>query len=360
MTMMTSTPTFNEAKAAGFADRFLAGLNEAGLMLMISVGHRTGLFDTMDGMSWATSPQIAEAAGLNERYVREWLGAMVTGRVIDYRPADQTYRLPAEHARWLTRRVSPENLAVTAQFISVLGGVESQVVEKFKTGGGVHYGCFHRFHETMAEESSQTVVAALHDHILPLADGLANDLDRGIDVIDVGCGAGRAVCAMAEAYPRSRFVGYDLCEDAIAMARQHAEARGLTNVRFAARDLMTLDEAEQYDLVTAFDIVHDQKDPAGVLSVIHRILRPGGTFLMQDIAGSSYLEKNMSHPVGAFTYTISTMHCMTVSLAQGGAGLGTMWGEELAEQMLQEAGFTAIEKRKLPHDFMNVYYLMNK
>jgi ubiquinone/menaquinone biosynthesis C-methylase UbiE len=360
MTTMTTPSHFNEAKSAGFADRFLAGVNEAAVMLMVSVGHRTGLFDTMDGMDWATSPRIAEDANLNERYVREWLGAMVTGRVIDYRADDQSYRLPAEHARWLTRRVTPENLAITAQFFSVLGGVESQVVEKFKSGGGVHYHCFHRFHETMAEESSQTVVAALQDHIVPLADGLANDLARGIDVVDVGCGAGRAACALAEAYPQSRFVGYDLCEDAIAMARESAEARGITNIRFEARDLMTLDGSEQFDLVTAFDIVHDQKDPAGVLDVIHRVLRPGGTFLMQDIAGSSYLEKNMDHPLGPFTYTISTMHCMTVSLAQGGAGLGTMWGEELAERMLEEAGFTNLEKHKLAHDFMNVYYVMSK
>jgi len=98
----------------------------------------------------------------------------------------------------------------------------------------------------------------------------------------------------------------------------------------------------------------------GVLGLIHRILKPGGTFLMQDIAGSSYLEKNLDHPLGAFTYTISTMHCMTVSLAQGGAGLGTMWGEELAERMLNDAGFKQIEKHKLDHDFINVYYVMRR
>jgi 2-polyprenyl-3-methyl-5-hydroxy-6-metoxy-1,4-benzoquinol methylase len=352
--------TFDETKAEAFAERFVAGLNEASLMMMFSVGHRTGLFDAMDGRDWSTSPQIAEAAGLDERYVREWLGAMVTGKVVDYRVDDATYRLPAEHARWLTRSASPENLAVTSQWISVLGCVESRIVETFKTGGGLGYECFHRFHETMAEESSQTVVSALQEHILPLDDGLSGRLEAGIRVLDVGCGSGRAACRLAEAFPASQFTGYDLCQDAVKAANELARQRGLTNVRFVVKDITHLDEPEAYDLVTAFDIVHDQKDPAAVLASIFSVLKPDGTFLMQDIAGSSYLEKNIDHPIGPFGYTVSTMHCMTVSLAQGGAGLGTMWGEELAEKMLTEAGFTGITKHKLEHDFINVYFVMGK
>jgi 2-polyprenyl-3-methyl-5-hydroxy-6-metoxy-1,4-benzoquinol methylase/uncharacterized protein YndB with AHSA1/START domain len=354
------TPEWDEAKSEAFSDGFIAALNASSLMMMSSIGHRTGLFDTMDGMSWSTLQQIAEAAGLNDRYVREWLGAMVTGGVVEYRPTVQTYRLPAEHARWLTRRVSPDNLSVTAQWISVLGCVETRIVEKFKTGGGLHYECFERFHETMAEESAQTVVAALQDHILPLSEGLADQLQKGIAVVDVGCGSGRAACSLAEAFPASTFTGYDLVEEAIEAATSLGRERGLDNATFLVKDITTLDEPERYDLVTAFDIVHDQKDPVTVLSNIYSLLKPGGTFLMQDIAGSSYLEKNLDHPIGPFGYTVSTMHCMTVSLAQGGAGLGTMWGEELAEKMLADAGFTKLVKHKLPHDFINVYYVMKK
>jgi 2-polyprenyl-3-methyl-5-hydroxy-6-metoxy-1,4-benzoquinol methylase len=285
---------------------------------------------------------------------------MVTGEVVEYRSTDQTYRLPAEHARWLTRRVTPENLSVTAQWISVLGCVETRIIEKFKTGGGLHYECFERFHEAMAEESAQTIVAALRDHILPLSEGLADRLRKGIAVLDVGCGWGRAACSMAEAFPESTFTGHDLCEDAIEAAISLAREKGLENVTFLAKDITNLDETERYDLVTAFDIVHDQKDPVTVLSNIHSVLKAGGTFLMQDIAGSSYLENNLDHPIGPFGYTVSTMHCMTVSLAQGGAGLGTMWGEELAEEMLTDAGFSGLVKHKLPHDFINVYYVMKK
>jgi 2-polyprenyl-3-methyl-5-hydroxy-6-metoxy-1,4-benzoquinol methylase len=352
--------TFDEARAEAFAERFLGALNESSLVVMLSVGHRTGLFDAMDGLDWSTSGEIAKAARLDERYVREWLGAMVSSRVVEYRPEAKTYLLPAEHARWLTRKASPENLAVTSQWLSVIGAVESEIVECFKSGGGVPYEAYHRFHETMAEESAQTVVAALHDHILPLSPGLAAQLEEGIRVLDVGCGSGRAACALAEAYPKSTFTGYDLCEEAVVAANAHATAEGLTNATFRTHDITHLEEPGAYDLVTAFDIVHDQKDPETVLANVHSVLKPGGTFLMQDIAGSSHLEKNLDHPIGAFGYTISTMHCMTVSLAQGGAGLGTMWGEELAEEMLKEAGFTDLEKHKLEHDFINVYYVMSR
>jgi 2-polyprenyl-3-methyl-5-hydroxy-6-metoxy-1,4-benzoquinol methylase len=279
---------------------------------------------------------------------------------MEYDPEGKTYRLPAEHARWLTRRASPDNLSVTAQWISVLGCVESRIVEKFQTGGGLHYECFERFHQTMAEESAQTVVAALQDHILPLAEGLDDQLQQGIAVLDVGCGSGRAACSLARTFPASKFTGYDLCEEAIAAGAALAREQGLDNATFVAKDITALGEREEYDLVTAFDIVHDQKDPVAVLENIHSVLETGGTFIMQDIAGSSYLEKNLDHPIGPFGYTISTMHCMTVSLSQGGAGLGTMWGEELAERMLTDAGFTGIVKHKLEHDFINVYYVMKK
>jgi 2-polyprenyl-3-methyl-5-hydroxy-6-metoxy-1,4-benzoquinol methylase len=211
---------------------------------------------------------------------------MVTGKVADYRPTDRMYMLPAEHARWLTRKATPENLAVTSQWISVMGCVESRIVDKFKSGGGVPYECFERFHETMAEESAQTVVAALQDHILPLSGGLADRLEEGSKALDVGCGSGRAACAMAKAFPASLFTGYDLCEDAIAAADVLAQEQGLSNVTFLVKDITELEEPEAYDLVTAFDIVHDQKDPAAVLANIHSVLKVGGTFLMQDIAGS--------------------------------------------------------------------------
>jgi cyclopropane fatty-acyl-phospholipid synthase-like methyltransferase len=195
---------------------------------------------------------------------------------------------------------------------------------------------------------------------LPLVEGLAEELHRGIDVLDIGCGAGRALCRMAAEYPNSRFVGYDLCEEAVTAARAEAHRHGLNNVRFETRDVSRIGEKDTFDLITAFDAIHDQAKPDAVLREIVAALRPGGTFLMQDILASSHLEKNLDNPIATFLYTISTMHCMTVSLAQGGAGLGTCWGRELAEKMLRDAGLRDIRVEKLPHDDMNYYYIARK
>ncbi len=347
----------DQAKSDAFAEKMLGVLNGAGLAMMSAIGHRTGLFDAMAGLASATSAAIAAKAGLNERYVREWLGAMVTGRIVEYDATAATYVLPPEHAAHLTRDGSGENIAGTTQWISVLGGVESDIVECFSTGGGVPYEKFDRFHEVMAQETNQTVHEGLLENVLPLARGVRQRLEQGIDVLDVGCGSGAAMCLLAETFPASCFRGYDLCDEAIDAARREANDRKADNVRFETRDITALGEPASYDLVTAFDVIHDQKDPAAVLREIHTALRPEGTFLMVDIAASTYLEKNLDHPLGSFLYTISTMHCMTVSLAQGGAGLGTMWGEERALQMLGEAGFTDVDVSRLPHDILNNYYV---
>jgi 2-polyprenyl-3-methyl-5-hydroxy-6-metoxy-1,4-benzoquinol methylase len=352
--------TLNQAKAQAFADRMLDTLNKAAAALMISVGHRAELFDTLAELPPATCERIAKAAGLNERYVREWLGAMVTAQIVDYDPAAGTYFLPREHAAFLTRAASPNNLAVPAQFIPVLASVENEIVESFRSGGGVSYSSYPRFHEVMAEESNQTVVSGLTDAILPLVTGLSDDLREGIDVMDVGCGRGRALILMARTFPKSRFTGYDFSEEAIAEAGAEAARQGLDNVRFDARDVAQLDEPERYDLITAFDAIHDQAAPRKVLRAIARALRPGGVFLMQDIFASSHVHKNIDHPLGTFTYTVSCLHCMTVSLALGGEGLGAAWGEEKALELLAEAGFSRVEVKRLPHDIVNNYYIARR
>ncbi|HZA47259.1 MAG TPA: class I SAM-dependent methyltransferase [Rubrobacter sp.] len=355
-----TTHELDQHRAEAFAERMLAVLNDGALALMTSIGHRTGLFDAMAGLPPSTSEQIAEAADLNERYVREWLAAMVVGRIVEHNSESETYQLPGEHAAFLVRAATPDNLAVTAQFIPLMGSVEDGILESFKKGGGLPYSCFPRFHEVMAEDSGQTVVAALTDTILPLVPGLTGRLEEGIEVMDVGCGSGRALNLLARTFPNSRFVGYDFSEDAISRARAEATEHATTNVRFEVRDAAALGEETRYDLITTFDAIHDQAKPAAVLKGIAAALRADGVYLMQDIAGSSYVHNNMDHPLGAFLYTISTNHCMTVSLAQGGAGLGTMWGEEKAREMLNEAGFGEVEVKQLPHDFVNSYYIAKK
>ena len=355
-----SANAYDQQKADDFLKRLVTVYNGGALALMCSVGHRTGLFDTMADMPPATSSQIAEAAGLNERYVREWLGAMVTGRIVEYDLDKETYHLPAEHAAILTRAVGSDNLALYMQYIGMLGSVEDQIVDCFHNGGGVPYPAFARFHEVMAEDSNETVVAALVDSILSIVPGLIEALHSGIQVLDIGCGMGRAVNRMAQVFPNSHFSGYDFSEEAVAVGQAEAETKGLSNTHFAAKDVVAFDEPAQYDLITTFDVIHDQAQPARVLRNIARALKSDGVYLMQDIAASSYVHKNLKHPIGPFLYTISTMHCMTVSLAQGGEGLGAMWGKEKALEMLAEAGFTNTEVHELPHDPTNYYYVSTK
>jgi len=355
-----TTQDLDEGKTEEFGERMVGVLNDGALALMTSIGHRTGLFDAMAGMPPSTSEGISSAADLSERYVREWLGAMVVGGIVEHDSESRTYSLPLEHAALLTRDAAPDNFAAFMQYIGVLGSVEDRIVESFRKGGGVPYSAFPRFQEVMAEDSGQTVLPALLDHILPLVPGLTGRLEEGIEVLDVGCGSGRALNLMARAFPNSRFTGYDLSEEGISRGRAEAERNGASNIRFEVKDASKLDEAEGYDLITTFDAVHDQAKPAVVLEGIASALKPDGVYLMQDIAGSSHVHNNLDHPLGPFLYTVSTMHCMTVSLAQNGDGLGAMWGEEKAREMLGEAGFENVEVKQLPHDFQNSYYIVTR
>ena len=351
---------FDRAAAEAFAEQVSQKINDGAVAVMLSVGHKLGLLDTLARLGPVTSHELADEAGLAERYVREWLAVIVTGGIAHYRPASATYVLPGEHAACLTRGAALGNLAVYAQTVALIGDIEDRLLDCFRTGEGTTYGDYPCFHQFMEEDSEQTVVGALFDTILPLVEGANEQLEQGIDVLDAGCGRGRALIALAERFPRSRFVGYDLCEDAIAYARHQATERELSNVCFEVVDLTDLDEANVYDLVLSFDAIHDQKSPQGLLNRLHGALKPGGRYLVQDIGGSARLENNLEFPMAPLLYAISCAHCTPISLGQGGDGLGTMWGWETAEAMLSEAGFKGIERSVFPHDPMNVWFVSTK
>jgi ubiquinone/menaquinone biosynthesis C-methylase UbiE len=317
----------------------------------------------MRGLPPATVGEIASQAGLNERYVREWLGAMVTGRVVVVDAEGRRYSLPAEHAAFLTRPGGADNIAVFAQYIALMGSVEDDIVECFEKGGGVPYSKMPRFHEVMAEDSGQSVLSSLESHVLPLIPGVLDRLKTGIQMLDVGCGRGRIINRLAGLFPGSRFTGIDLSSEAVQFAWGEAADRKLRNVEFIVADLSDFDakaEHEAFDFVTTFDAIHDQAKPLNVLKGIYRALKGDGVYLMQDIKGSSEHHKNMNHPIAPFLYTVSCMGCMTVSLAQGGEGLGAMWGEEKTREYLERAGFSSVEKHELAHDIQNNWYVVKK
>lgn len=345
-------------KARLFGQRLFAIYTDGLLSLMIDIGHRTGLFEAA-ARGPATSEELASKAGLWERYVREWLGAMVTGGVFQYDAVTGRYSLPAEHAARLTGETM-YNMAPLSRVVSLLARHTEGVAGAFRKGGGVPYAQFGpEFAELMDEANRHTYDAFLISHYLPSAPELPQRLQDGIRVADIGCGSGHCVNLMAKEYPRSQFFGYDIAGDALARARAEAQALGLTNVTFQVLDAASLPPEPQYELITAFDTIHDQASPAEVLRRIHQALAPGGVLLMVDINADSDLAGNISNPLAPFLYSLSVLHCLTVSLAQGGAGLGALWGRQTALRMLGEAGFGRVDVEEAP-DNMNAIYVCRK
>lgn len=349
-------PLVREA-ADAFAERLFDFYTGGMLTYMIDIGLHTGLLDVL-ARHTGTSHEIAERADLHERYVREWLGAMAAAEVVRYDPATTTYALPAAHAACLTGR-GASNVAPVSRMITLLAAHVGDVARAFREGGGVPYERYRpEFTDVMDGLNRAIFDEALVHGWLPLADGLADRLAAGARVADVGCGTGHALVLLAQAFPASTFVGYDIAEEAIARAR--AEAEGLTNVHFEVRDAAQLTVDDPFDVVVAFDAIHDQAAPAAVLQRIHRALAPGGTVFIVDIDASSDLVDNIGHPLAPFLYATSVLHCLMVSLAEDGAGLGTVWGRQLARRMLADAGFVDVETHDAPADPLNVIHIARR
>ncbi len=357
--MTTDMPALDEARVEQFAGRLLATYTEATVTLMIDAASRTGLLDAL-AAGEGTSTDVADRAGLVERYVRECLGALVTGGIVEYDPATGRYALPPEHAVCLTGPGSL-NLAPFARLNTLLARHIDGVTRAFREGGGVPYEAFRpEFTDMMDTLSRGLLDEQLIAGILPATGDLPARLAVGTRVADIGCGTGHAVNLMARAHPRSSFVGYDLAPDAITRARAEAAEWGLVNASFDVQDVRQLPTDPPLGAVFAFDAIHDQADPAGVLARVHAALEPGGVFVMLDVKAASALEDNVGNPFAPWIYGVSTLHCLTVSLAQGGAGLGTAWGEQLAQQMLAEAGFVDLTVHDVPDDPFDTVYVAHK
>ena len=340
---MDAATTIDPAKADEFAGQLLSIYTGSMLTYMVDIGNRTGLFIAAAGGP-ATSDQLARRAGLTERYVREWLGAMVTGGVVVYDPADGMYFLPPERAAVLTD--GPLNLAPMAALSTHLGKHVHQVAHAFREGGGVAYAEYRpEFTDVMDGISRVFFDGALIDRYLPMVPSLTEQLRAGARVADIACGTGHALVLLARTFPASRFTGYDLDEGAVVRARAEAAGAQLRNVTFHVRDAATLTVDEPFDVVFVFDAVHDQVDPVAVLDRIHAALAAGGLFFMKEPRATDNLEDNLTNPMAPMLYGTSTLHCMTVSLAHGGAGIGTMFGEQRARNMLNRAGFVDINVR---------------
>ena len=349
------TTSLDETRVAAFGEQLVGAYVGGMVTLMVDLASRTGLLDAL-ATGPGTSAEVASRAGLAERYVRECLGSLVTAGIAEYDPESRRYSLPPEHALLLTGEGSL-NMAPISRLVTSLAPHVTDVARVSRTGGGVPYEAYRpEFTDVMDGISRGLMDGQLLDGILPLTGELPDRLTAGVRAVEVGCGTGHALNLMARAYPRSSFTGYDLAQDAIDRARAEAAAWGLTNASFEVLDVARLPSDPPSTAVFAFDAIHDQADPAGVLSRVRAALEPGGWFVMMDIKAASALEGNVGNPMAPWLYAVSTLHCMTVSLAQGGAGLGTVWGEQLARRMLDEAGFVDVAVHDVPDDpFDSVY-----
>jgi 2-polyprenyl-3-methyl-5-hydroxy-6-metoxy-1,4-benzoquinol methylase len=343
-----------------YAYRIARTLNNGFIALMISVGHRTGLFDVMASVPPSTSGEIAAAAGLAERYVREWLAAMTSAHIIDHDARTSTYYLHIEYAAVLSRGAGSDNLAPAAQILALVASVEDQVVEGFRSGGGISAQAYDRLSEIVSAEKRRLVDESYVETLLEFIPGMHARLTRGATVLDAGCGDGAVLNVMARMFPRSTFRGFDLSPKAIMRAREAAAEADLDNVELKQADVATLDEQRAYDLVLALESVHELSFPRIALRRFVAALKTDGIFLMQEIAASSHVSRNIDHPFAPMLYALSTLHSLPIALGQEGEALGRMWGKERAIQLLGEAGFRNLRFDAMAGDALSYYCVAMK
>ncbi len=343
----------DKEKAQRFARKLLDIYTGSVLTQLIDIGAGTGLFEA--ATAGGTSEEIATRAGLNERYVREWLGAMTTGGLVVHDSAAGTYSLPAEHSLLLTPG-SPRNLAPMGQLLDNLVMHLPSIAGCVRHGGGIPESAY--WPELHA--GLDVIWRAIYDEqlvsgFLGLDLRILERLESGCRVADVGCGTGHAVNVMAKHFPKSEFVGFDTSSPAIAKAIEESRSLGYRNAHFEVLDVGQLPTEPGFDLITAFDVIHDLAHPHGALRRIAKALRPAGIFLMMEFKFSSHPDRNVGNPFAPLYYGLSLLHCVPVSLAEAGTGLGVIWGTERARKDLAEAGFSEVALYDSPRPQNCVY-----
>ncbi len=346
--MGDDSKTIDWNKTRKFLNQITTDLGAAMLGALTYIGDRLGIFRALSSGEWLTSEELSRRTGLSERYLREWLGAMAAAGYVLYEPKERAYMMPAEHAMVLANEDSPFFMGGFIQMVVPNVTMAPRVADAFRTGKGVSQSEYppETFH-AMERSSAGMYRHQLIRKWLPTMPHVVEALGAGATAADVGCGSGRAAITLAKAFPNTRVYGYDVHPVSIERARAGAEAAGVSDrVTFEVRDGTRLPEA-RFDFVSTFDVVHDSADPAALLRSIRRSLKPNGTYLMLEMKVSPNVEENINAK-GRMMYSVSTLYCMTVSLAEGGAGIGAMMGEPKARELTTEAGFGQF--RRLPID----------
>ncbi|MGH9256731.1 MAG: class I SAM-dependent methyltransferase [Vicinamibacterales bacterium] len=353
---MQTQAVLDQTKVDQFVGKVLGDTSATLVTLLATIGDRLGLFKELAASGPVTSVDFASRTGLNERYAREWLGGMATAGYIDYDSATQRFTLPPEHAPALANEGGPFFFGGVHEMLPALIGVLDQVTESFRQGGGVPQSAY----DAHLWDGMERFTMGWFEHLLtqqwiPAMPEVQAKLETGAFVADVGCGRGRALIKMAQAFSDSRYVGYDVFEPSVDRATMNAKAAGVAGrVTFHQLDA-SKGLPEQYDVITTFDVIHDAVAPRAMLRSIRNALHPDGVYVCLDINCSDRLEDNAG-PLGAMFHGFSVFYCMTTSLANGGVGLGTVGlHEPKVRELCAEAGFTSVRRVPLENPFNNLY-----
>ena len=353
---MQPQPVVDQTKVEQFVGRVLGDTSATLVSLLAAIGDRLGLFKELAASGPVTSADFASRTGINERYAREWLGGMATAGYIDYDSATGRFTLPPEHVPALAQETGPFFFGGVYEMLPALAGVLDQVTQSFRQGGGVPQSAYDsHFWDGMERFSMGWFENLLTQQWIPAMGDVQAKLNEGAVLADVGCGRGRGLIKMAQAFPNSRYVGYDVFAPSVDRATTNAKAAGVADrVRFQQLDASE-GLPEQYDVVTTFDVVHDAADPLRLLRSIRAALRHDGIYVCLEINCSDRLEQNAG-ALGAMLHGFSVLYCMTTSLANGGVGLGTVGlHEPKLRELCAEVGFSSVRRVPLENPFNTLY-----
>lgn len=343
MTQFTPLPAPSDVET--FVGKVVTDLSAALSGVLVNVGRKLGLYQAMADLGACTSVALAEATGIRERYVREWLANQAAGGYVAYDPKTQTYALPPAQAMVLAIEQSPVFMASAFEVAASFWLDEDLIVETFRSGEGLGWHAHNHRLFCGTENFFRTGYRAyLVSAWLPALDGVVERLKRGGRVADIGCGHGASTILMAQAFPKSNFIGLDYHEESIATARKRAAWQGVTdNIAFETKGASEFD-GHDFDLVCFMDCLHDLGDPVGALARCRKALKPDGKVLLVEPYAGDRLEENLN-PIGRMFYAASAMACTPNSLSQEvGLGLGAQAGEERLRKVAQEAGFSNLRR----------------
>jgi len=351
---------FDETKLNSFMDKIFNDLSGSYATLLCIIGDRLDLFKKLEKYGPTTSQDFAKKSNINERYAKEWLNGLTCANYLEYNPEDHTFSLPQEHAQALTKEGGP--MFVAGMYQSMFAEVKNleKLLDVFENGKGIPIEDYDKNEfEGMERMTSSWFENLLVQEWISSIPGLNNKLKEGIKVADIGCGRGKAIIKLAKTFPNSKFYGYDIHRESIEGAILNAKREGLLysdNVFFKILDITKEGLPEnEYDLITTFDVIHDMAQPYNALEIIRKSLKDDGTYLLLEINTKDKLEDNIG-PFGTLFYGWSIMYCMTVSIGDGGEGLGTAGlPESKVKEYCTRAGFKYVKKIDLENPFNSLY-----